>query len=166
MDEIEQDRMEELYLYRKRLVARLESIVQDLSSAAAAGSNDDWKSTQPDDPQTPHWKLVHLRNIERQALAPRLKRILNEDDPHLVLFDDEKWMESHYRADEPVEVIIADYEKIRKEELSWLKEMNVKAWSRTCRHPWFGVRTFQWWVEKTMAYAEEHLEEIKSGLDH
>jgi hypothetical protein len=163
MKDVDMSRMEELFIYRQRLLERMETVVDDLRAAALDGlfpeSSSDRKEGQP----SPHWWLAHLRNIEAQALAPRMKRILTEEEPLLSLFDDEDWMDKHYRLDEPIEAIVDDYERIRKGELAWLNEMKVQAWSRTCRHPWFGVRTLQWWVERTLAYAEEHLQEITPG---
>jgi hypothetical protein len=166
LDAFDRTKMEELYLYRQRLLNRMESVVEDLRRAASSASPEEWHVPKSDDQPSPHRLLAHLRSIEIQALAPRLKTILTEDHPNLVLFDDDRWMETHYRKDEPVDSIIDDYERIRQEELSWLTQMDPRAWSRTCRHPWFGVRTLQWWVEKTMAYAEEHLQDIISELSN
>jgi hypothetical protein len=164
MKAVDISKMEELYEYRQRLLERMEGVIEDLRKAASSASSKEWRTAPPEDQPTPHWILAHLRNIEVQALAPRIKKILNEDDPHLILFDDDHWMEINYDPDEPVEAMIDEYERIRNEEMSWLEEMDISGWSRTGRHPWFGVRTLQWWVEKTLAYAEEHLEDINAVL--
>jgi hypothetical protein len=52
------------------------------------------------------------------------------------------------------------YRIVRLEELGWIEAMQGEAWSRAARHPWFGIRTFQWWVEKSLVYAKDHVEEL------
>ena len=151
--------MGELDDYRERLLERLGKIVDELIQAVNELPPEAWHKPISPHGQTLHYVLAHLRNIEAQALAVRLRRILDEDTPLLSLFDDEAWMASNYQADEPVQVILDDYRHNRQEELSWLRSMPAIAWNRLARHPWWGVRTLQWWVEHSLAHAQEHIQE-------
>lgn len=156
--------MEELYEYRRKLLERLEGVVSDLTAAWQALPSPIRHLPLEEGGESPHRVLAHLRAMEAEALSVRLWRILNEEEPQVPLFDDTGWMEAHYRADESAESILEDYARLRRTELSWLKDLPPQAWNRTCRHPWFGVRTLQWWTEQCLVYAEEHLRRLRAGI--
>jgi hypothetical protein len=153
--------MDELLGYRQNLLNRLDSIVGELRAAASALPPEAWN--QPLNGQTRHWWLAHLRAIEDQALSMRLRRIRDEYCPYLQLFDDGAWMAAYYDPHEPPESLLAGYARLREEELEWLQVMAPSIWNRTARHPWFGVRTLQWWGERCLSYAREHLGYLQNG---
>ncbi len=159
--------MEELLTYRKNLLEALEGVVNELGKAAKAIPAAAWHTTTAAGQPTPHQVLAHLRALEAQAIAVRLRRILDESEPYLPLFDDDGWMEGNYDPNEAVSSILDDYARLRQEELSWLKDLPSAAWNRTARHPWWGVRALQWWVEQCLLVARQHLEQLqnKPGSD-
>ena len=152
--------MEELIAYRQNLLTSLEEVVAELRQAAAAIPAADWHTPLAPNQPTPHQVLAHLRAIESQAIAVRLRRILDETEPTLPLFDDDGWMAAHYDPNEAVQSILDDYASLRQQELSWLQELPSAAWNRTARHPWWGVRALQWWVEQCLLVARQHLEQL------
>jgi len=154
--------MEELYAYRQNLLANLEGIVSELSQAAAAMPDAGWHTPAAAGQLTPHQVLAHLRALESQAIMVRLRRILDEDEPYLPLFDDDEWMAANYDPAEPVQSILDGYASLRQQELSWLKDLPSAAWNRTARHPWWGVRALQWWVEQCLLMARQHLEQLQT----
>jgi hypothetical protein len=154
--------MEELLTYRKNLLEALEGVMSELRKAAHAIPAAAWHTaTSPEQP-TPHQVLAHLRALEAQAIAVRLRRILDESEPYLPLFDDDGWMAGNYDPTEAVTSILDDYARLRQEELSWLKDLPPAAWNRTARHPWWGVRALQWWVEQCLLVARQHLEQLQN----
>lgn len=152
--------MEELLQYRRHLLAELERSVEVLGAAWGALPPEKRHASLCAKGHTPHWVLANLRAIESGALSVRLNRILTEDCPHITLFVEEDWMAAHYSPAEPAEDILADYARLRATELAWLQELPPQGWNRTGRHPWFGVRTLQWWAERCLAYAREHLQQL------
>jgi hypothetical protein len=54
------------------------------------------------------------------------------------------------------------YAELRQQELSWLRELSPAAWNRTGRHPWWGVRALQWWVEQCLLTARQHIKQLSS----
>jgi hypothetical protein len=152
--------MEELYAYRKLLLDRLETVVTDLRVAAAAIPAEAWQTPLNSSGQTPHRILAHLRDVEAGALSVRLRRILDEDGPDLELFDDDGWMASHYDPAEPPQAILDEYARLRQQELSWLRDLPPVAWNRAGRHPWWGMRALEWWVEQTLLYTQQHLAQL------
>lgn len=159
--------MEELLAYRQNLLIKLESFVNELRQAVAAIPDTAWHTPPEPGQTTPHQVLVHLRTLESQAITVRLRRILDESEPYLPLFDDDEWMAAQYDPTESVQSILDDYANLRQQELSWLKDLPSQAWNRTARHPWWGVRALQWWVEQCLLTARQHLEQlqIKSASD-
>jgi hypothetical protein len=103
--------------------------------------------------------------MERHAYSPRIERILAEDHPLLPAFDAEAWARRHYRQDEPLEEILEEYAALRQSELERLQSLPPGSWSRVGRHPVYGLRTLQWWVEKGLAHAEEHLGALQKSLE-
>lgn len=156
--------MEELYAYRQRLLKRFAEIVDDFRTTMSAIPAGVWQNPHVSGDESPHRVLAHLREVEAKAFHVRLRRILDEDEPFLPLFDDEHWMESSYRPDESPEAILNEYARLRQQELSWLENLPPQAWNRTARHPWWGIRALQWWVEQSLAYAEDHLRQMKHWL--
>jgi uncharacterized damage-inducible protein DinB len=152
--------MEELLAYRRNLLTNLEGIVTELRQAAASIPAEEWHAPRASGQPAPHQVLAHLRALESQAIAVRLRRILDESEPYLPLFDDEGWMDAHYDPNEPVQSILDDYAHLRQQELAWLMELPSAGWNRTARHPWWGVRALQWWVEQALLVARQHLEQL------
>lgn len=153
--------MNEIHIYRANLLNRFGSVVDELRQSSALLSSKDWHLPFGEQGRSPHWTLSHLAAIETQALAERIRRVAVEELPLLTLFDDEGWMAEHYNLTAPWEKLLDEYARARQEELALLHTLPAAAWNRQSRHPWFGQRTLQWWVEKCLWYSKEHLKQIE-----
>jgi hypothetical protein len=156
--------VEQLNNYRGRLLSRLSGVVDDLVAVVVIIPEHAWHDALETDGDTPHKVLAHLRAIETHALSVRLRLILDEEAPTLVLFNDDKWMDTHYDPDEPPQEILEDYARLRQRELTWLRNLTGEGWNRSARHPWWGMRSLQWYVEQCLAYSEEHLLALRTSL--
>ena len=156
--------MEELLVYRQNLLTSLDNVVTELHQAAEAIPAEAWHTPLAPGQLTPHQVLAHLCALEAYAIVVRLRRILDEQQPYLPLFDDDDWMGAHYDPSEPVPVILDDYARLRQQELSWLRDLPPAAWNRTARHPWWGVRALQWWVEQALLVARQHYAQLTSAV--
>lgn len=112
------------------------------------------------DGQTPHYILYNLYALEAQFFTIQLPRIRSEDGPELPIFDDEAWMAAHYAPEEPAINIIEETTKLRQQELAWLRNLSPQEWSRTARHPWWGMHTLQWWVELQLEYSLQVIKQL------
>jgi hypothetical protein len=152
--------MEELLEYRRELLERYAATVQDWGAAL--------RSVPPEQLHTPctaagwsfHQTLAHVRDVEAQALAPRIQCLTDEVAVHFPHFDDLAWMEQHYRPDEPAEAILAELAALRARELDCLVPLQPRGWNRAARHPWHGLRTLMWWVERSLYHSQKHLDEV------
>jgi hypothetical protein len=156
--------MEELDEYRQDLISALEAAIDGLSSRVAGASAQAWHV--PIDPnwRTPHYVLSRLQALETQLFATQLPRILNEDTPDLPLFDVDGWLAGNYDPETPAQTILEELAAQRQREVEWLRGLPLESWSRAARHPWWGLRTFQWWVELQLDYSRQHLSELGSSL--
>ena len=139
--------MEELIAYRQELLSAMEEQINTLASAEASISSKGWYRIFDGDQPTLHYSLSRLWAEESQEFSSNIRRILDEEMPLLTVFDTEAWMAAHYDAEIPAQLIIEDFAAVRQWELGVLCGLPPASWSRTARHPWWGVHALQWWVE-------------------
>ena len=156
--------MDELITYRQELLTALERDVLELSVLVVRTPLKEWHRKTEEDRHTPHQILVHLWTLEASQFALYIRRINDEETPLLPLFDDAAWMNRHYRPKEQPRNIMSDLAHLRKQELDWLRQLPLAGWSRTARHPWWGVHTLQWWVELQLEYSRQHLNDLSRLL--
>jgi hypothetical protein len=153
----ERGQMEELLAYRVDLLAALEAVASQLSQAVARLPDKSWHQSIGPGSATPHFLLFLMHELEAQVFSPNLLRMINEDRPTLPAFDQEAWMAGHYAMDKPVANLLDEFGKLRHHELDWLRKLPPQGWSRLARHPWWGMRTLQWWVELQLDYSNQPL---------
>jgi len=156
--------MEEIIVYRQDLLSALTQVLNELSQTVTAIPTTVWHIPFGQDSHTPHFILARLRELEEQMFTSTLHRIEVEDLPQLVLFDDKAWMAEHYQADKSAQIILAEYSALHTKEVTWLGGLPAASWSRIGRHPWWGVHTFQWWVELQLDYSRQHIERLSTIL--
>jgi hypothetical protein len=149
--------VDELVAYRQGLISALENVVPELSKTVAAIPSKEWQIKNKTGTHTSHYSLAHLCEFEAQAFSTLLRRIESGGAPLLPLFDDHDWTESLYKPAKPVQVILEEFTCALTQEVIWLRALPQDSWSLTARHPWWGVHTFQWWVELQLAYFHKHL---------
>ncbi len=151
--------MNELQDYRKHLFQGYLSIVEALRDRIQAIPPERLHVPLPNG-KTPHQVISALRSIEVQVFASRMRLMLENECPHFSAFDLEAWMIDHYDPFEPVEKILDEYDRIRKEELAFLQPLTPDKYNRTSHHSLFGVRTLQWWMEYSLKYAAGQLRAV------
>lgn len=156
--------MEELNGYRKRLVKRYADIAMDFEALITQIPLDD--GNKPDDQRglSLHTVIAHLRDVEKQVFLPYFERIWNEDIPSLANDTVSIRESERHNAAEPFETIMEEYEQLRARELNLLGKMPTHAWNRTGRHPRLGVRTLQWFVERSLGHEEYHLRQLQNQI--
>ena len=83
-----------------------------------------------------------------------------EENLILAVFDDQAWMRHHYQMNEPASTILDELVRLRRQEVTWLRTLTPAQWSRSARHPWWGVHTVQWWSELQLDITLQHLKKL------
>jgi DinB superfamily len=157
--------MDEIIAYRQELLAALEGVISDLTELVRRTPLKKWHHKDQTERHTAHQILVHLWALEASEFALYFRRIIDEETPRLASFDDKSWMRNQYKPKEKPSVILKEISVLRKLELDWLRQLPLASWSRTARHPQWGVHTLQWWVELQLENSRQHLHDMSRLLE-
>jgi len=155
--------MQELAAYRNGLLSALEGVIPELSSLVEAFPSRVWQVSKKPGAHTPRYILAQMCALDVYTFGSLLS-IVDNDVPLLPLFDEIAWMSGQYAQGKPAQVFLEEFIQLRKQEVHWLRSLSPECWSRTARHPWWGVRTLQWWVERQLEHSLQHIAEITSFL--
>jgi hypothetical protein len=155
--------MDEIDEYRRELLSGLVDVADELSRTVAAIPAGAWHTSVDPDSLTRHYVLAHLHALESQVFAAQLHRVVEENVPLIPLFDAQAWMAGHYTSSKPAQAILDEFSQLRGREVAWLQELPVESWSRTARHPWWGLRALQWFVELQLEYSLQHVRELTTS---
>lgn len=79
--------------------------------------------------------IQHLIGCDREALLPRVEKILNEDHPFLARFDQDLWMKQYSDVYNRKAVSLLDeYARLREKTAVLLFDLDLAAWHRTGQH--------------------------------
>jgi DinB superfamily len=148
---------DQLFDYRTRLLARLESQPAEAAARLAAFPEAEWHRPRSPEGRSLHRLAAHVRDLESMAFLPRLRRILAEERPVLEAFSSHDWSADDYEPNEAMTHILAGWSQARAEVVDLLPAAAQPAWSRTGFHPPSGQRTLQWWAERIYDHARQHL---------
>jgi DinB superfamily len=152
--------VEELYEYRHRLLNHFSAVVGEFERRLVALSSAELHAPINSSGHNLHGLMAHLRATEEHLFLVSIRRILTESRPALGEFDRLAWMQLNYDPDEPIGKLLSDFAKIRLQELDCLQNIPPDGWNRIGRHPIWGDRTLQWWLEKSQAHALSHLRQL------
>jgi len=125
------ERFPELEKYRAALLAHWEAVCAELREAWArlpAYARDRAAST-----------IAELLDFERGEVLTAFGKLLGRPIPP------------------PPQSGLEGYCAVRAREIALTRPLDSAGWSARVRHPRFGIRTTQWWVEKSLAVAKEAL---------
>lgn len=152
--------MEELLEYRHRLLEHFSAVAGEFEHRLAGMTHDELHTPLDDLSNSRHGLFAHLRVTEELLFLVSLRRILTETRPLLDEFDRKTWMQVHYDPREPIGDLLTGFTNIRQQELDHISNMPADGWVRIGRHPVWGDRTLQWWVEMSQAHAISHLRQM------
>ncbi|HZK81082.1 MAG TPA: tRNA pseudouridine(55) synthase TruB [Humisphaera sp.] len=100
--------------------------------------------------------IIHLADAE-QVLADRIKRVIAEDNPTLLVFDQDRWISNLQYDEQSADDAGALIELTRKQLSRVLKKLPDSAFDRTGTHSEVGPMTLRQVVEKATAHLDHHL---------
>jgi len=132
-------------------------VVRDAVVAAPSG-----QFGQP--PREAAWSaletLTHLRDVVVHVHGLRIRRLLYEDAPVFVDFDEEGYRRASLARGEAIgdllDTIVAEHEQLAR----LLETLPDPDWSRQGRHPSLGVMSIEFLARRVGEHAEEHAAQI------
>lgn len=149
--------MNELLIYRQRMLTHWENTVPTLQRLVARFPEDVWHRTPPNGGWSAHQILSHLCALEEQVFSPCIHAFLGEHPVPMPLYmRDEAWLLA-YQPTKSVTDLLAAYKDLRVQEANGIRELPMDGWIVLRRHPQVGLRTLEWWVEQSLAVARQHI---------
>ena len=137
---------------------------EKLSLAIRGLTRDDLLCPPPqDEPTVGRWTIqqvvLHLADCEG-VFADRIKRLLAEDNPTLLGFDENKWAAALHYNEQSGEDAVRLVELMRKQLAAVLRQVPESALQRTGTHTEAGKVTLEQVVKKANDHLEHHLKFI------
>lgn len=114
---------------------------------------------------TPLQILRHLTGCDREALLPRIEKILAESDPFLPNWDQDRWMKQNgdVRNMKAVQ-LIDEWARLREKIALTLFDISPEQWTRTGRHEVRGSVTLYQLCLSNADHDDEHSRQISRHL--
>jgi FMN phosphatase YigB (HAD superfamily) len=120
------------------ITATLRGSPAGLSSLLSGTPSLDWSQQ----PQPDAWCLTeiacHLRDVEREVNLPRLRKIIQEDNPFIPGVDSDTWADERGYIDQDGPRAFEEFVAARIESLEILDQLGKTHWKRPVRHAIFG----------------------------
>jgi hypothetical protein len=108
--------------------------------------------------------VAHLADSEIVA-ADRFRRIIAENNPTLIGYDQDAWARNLNYARRKTSESIETFRRLRGENYDLLKELSPEAFERTGTHSERGPVTLRQQLETMAAHAEAHARQIRDVRD-
>jgi hypothetical protein len=101
----------------------------------------------------------HLADSETNAYV-RLRRLIAEDDPQIVGYDEEEWSRRlHY--DRPIETSLEVLQAVRGASEQLLRTLTDEEWARTGTHSESGTYSVDHWLDIYAGHSPDHANQIR-----
>ncbi len=141
------------------MLATMRSTPAAISTLTGSISREGWGRK----PEPAEWSLTeilcHLRDVERSVNLPRIRKILEEENPFVAGEDTDHWVEEYKCAEQDGGEILVDFTRARKETLGLLSSLQDE-WSRTARHAIFGPTSLLELVGIIAGHDRVHVQQI------
>jgi hypothetical protein len=115
----------------------------------------------PDGGWTPRMVVHHLADSEATAYI-RLRRLIAEDAPLIVSYDEELFSRRlHYER--PIVASLAVLEAVRAASLELLESLNADEWERAGTHSDSGVYSVETWLRTYVNHPRDHAAQIRAA---
>jgi hypothetical protein len=134
---------------------------QAFIKAAKATTAEKLTQSPSDGGWPPAFVIHHMADSEIQFGA-RFAKTLSEDNPNIVLFDEEKFPDGLHYDKRSVALSIASFEATHNMNFEILKNASADDWNRTSVHPEKGPVHLTSWVKSCGGHIGAHLEQLQS----
>jgi hypothetical protein len=103
--------------------------------------------------------VLHLVDSDLVG-SDRMKRVIAEDNPPLLAYDENKWAAGLFYQDQPVDIAIALFDLNRRQMLEVLRRLDDSAFNRSGLHSERGRETLAELVQIYIQHLDHHLKFI------
>jgi FMN phosphatase YigB (HAD superfamily) len=141
-------------------LAVLQSTPAALETRSANFSTSTWKTSSEINEWTPVEILCHLRDVDQEVNLPRIRRILEEDNPLLAGIDTDDWAITRAYSTQSGPDAMRGFMQARMNILNILMGLPSEAWQRPCRHTIFGRTTLAELVNFMATHDRNHIQQF------
>jgi hypothetical protein len=138
---------------------------EQLSLAIRGLTRDDLLAVPPPDANVGKWSIqqVVIHCMDSDLIATdRIKRMIAEDNPSLIGFDENKFVQSLFYNDQPAELAVQIVDLNRKQFTHVLRKLPAAALERRGTHNERGPLTAGKYIQSTIDHLEHHIKFIHS----
>lgn len=144
----------------RELIERFEGGGEKLALAIRGLTREDLLAVPPADANVGRWSIqqlvIHCMDSDLVAVD-RLKRMIAEDNPTLIGYDENKYAERLFYDEQPAEEAAALLDANRKLFARVLAKLPDSAWARPGTHNERGPLTVGTYLQSTVDHLEHHL---------
>lgn len=144
---------------RAQLIERYESGYAAVE-AALDGINDAELDARPGADEWSAREIVHHLADSEMTSAIRLRRLLAEEKPEIVGYDQEEFAR-RLRYDRPLEGSLLAFKGARRSTSPLLARLSEADWSRSGTHTESGTYSVETWLQIYAAHGHDHADQIR-----
>lgn len=152
-----------------QLIEHYEAGGEKLALAIRGLTRDDLLCVPPADANVGRWSIqqvvIHCMDSDLVSID-RLKRMIAEDNPTLIGYDENKFAANLFYDEQDAEQAVAIVDKSRKLFTRVLRKLPASAWSRKGTHNERGEITVGSYLKSTIDHLEHHLKFIHAKRAH
>jgi hypothetical protein len=137
----------------KALRASLDDLADEVERLPAEAAL--WRAAEAEWSQ--HECLTHLQIVERHIFLPRMRAIVEHDNPFLPVVDERALLQREWDPNRPRAELVDAFAEDRRAELALLEAGD---WERMGRHEKRGPLSLGWMAHYTLAHTWEHLSQM------
>jgi hypothetical protein len=133
----------------------------EVVSRALAGITDAELDVRPaPDDWTPREVVHHLADSEMTS-AIRLRRLLAEDEPVIVGYDEAEFARRLFYGERPIQAALDAFRASRDTTAEILERLTADQWARSGTHTESGAYGVETWLEIYATHAHDHADQIR-----
>ena len=144
---------------RERAIAEYEDGFRVVTEALAGVTERELDAREAPGEWSPREVVHHLADSEMTS-AIRLRRLIAENDPLLVGYDQEEFAQRLYYG-RPIEASLAAFKAARETTAQILRLLTEEEWKRSGTHSEYGPQDVSVWLDYYRRHAHDHADQIR-----